>query len=311
MVSSASLPIALSHAIAYLTRPLSLSYPSATIVRLQSILEANLTPVFSPTWSPREPLRGSGRRCLTLSPDCLPPRPIYSACIATGVQWFDWMALLGGREFDLFVDPGCVAMRLARKSEILIIWSDDRAAPSLKASSNVDEVMIQAHLQAQLDARARLQRQSMSQQLLDDDDQKEAEIIFTMIADEVADPAWTPVVDSFPIGTRSSSSLSTFSSHSRSSSCSSTSSFYTSLSSSPESTASDLPVPRQSRRERARQARVYIDTSKNEVTPYDGGKTTVLTGGVMLGAKHQPNASKKTAKAVTTPTASNWHSYCA
>lgn len=39
-----------------------------------------------------------------------------------------------------------------------------------------------------------------------------------------------------------------------------------------------------SRRERARQARVFIDTSKTEVTPYDGGKTTVLTGGVMLGA---------------------------
>ena len=38
-----------------------------------------------------------------------------------------------------------------------------------------------------------------------------------------------------------------------------------------------------SRRERARQAKVFVDTSKTEVTPYDGGKTTVLTGGVMLG----------------------------
>jgi protein Tob/BTG len=42
-------------------------------------------------------------------------------------------------------------------------------------------------------------------------------------------------------------------------------------------------VPRQSRRERSRQARAYVDTSKKEVIPYAGGKTTVLTGGVMLG----------------------------
>jgi len=26
-----------------------------------------------------------------------------------------------------------------------------------------------------------------------------------------------------------------------------------------------------------------VDKSRNDVTPYDGGKTTVLTGGVMLG----------------------------
>jgi hypothetical protein len=34
--------------------------------------------------------------------------------------------------------------------------------------------------------------------------------------------------------------------------------------------------------------RVHIDASKTEVTPYDGGKTTVLTGGVMLGMKSIP-----------------------
>jgi hypothetical protein len=40
---------------------------------------------------------------------------------------------------------------------------------------------------------------------------------------------------------------------------------------------------KQFHRERARPTRVIVDTSKTEVTPYDGGKTTVLTGGVMLG----------------------------
>lgn len=30
-------------------------------------------------------------------------------------------------------------------------------------------------------------------------------------------------------------------------------------------------------------SRIFVDSTKTQVTPYDGGKTTVLTGGVMLG----------------------------
>ena len=41
---------------------------------------------------------------------------------------------------------------------------------------------------------------------------------------------------------------------------------------------------------RNRRERVFIDTTKTEVTPYDGGKTTVLTGGVMLGAAPAKNS---------------------
>lgn len=41
---------------------------------------------------------------------------------------------------------------------------------------------------------------------------------------------------------------------------------------------------------RNRRERVFVDTSKTEVTPYDGGKTTVLTGGVMLGAVPAKNS---------------------
>jgi hypothetical protein len=61
-----------------------------------------------------------------------------------------------------------------------------------------------------------------------------------------------------------------------------------------------------SRRERARQARVFVDTSKNEVTPYDGGKTTVLTGGVMLGGGPKPKAKKAAPPIIQTPT--SWRS---
>ena len=49
------------------------------------------------------------------------------------------------------------------------------------------------------------------------------------------------------------------------------------------SPSDEKPKAKLSRRERARQARVFVDSSKNQVTNYDGGKTTVLTGGVMLG----------------------------
>lgn len=48
------------------------------------------------------------------------------------------------------------------------------------------------------------------------------------------------------------------------------------------------PNSKSSRRERVRQAHVHIDATKTDVTPYDGGKTTVLTGGVMLGMKATP-----------------------
>ncbi|KAJ3967146.1 hypothetical protein EV361DRAFT_953463 [Lentinula raphanica] len=52
---------------------------SIVAVRLH-LLEANLTTLYAPTWFPRKPLRGSGRRCLTL------PRVINSGCLGAGVE---------------------------------------------------------------------------------------------------------------------------------------------------------------------------------------------------------------------------------
>jgi protein Tob/BTG len=52
-----------------------------------------------------------------------------------------------------------------------------------------------------------------------------------------------------------------------------------------------------------------VDTSKKEVTPYDGGKTTVLTGGVMLGGAAKPIiASAKCKKLAVTDAISNSNS---
>jgi len=269
---ASNLSITLTHAITYLTRPLILSYPAATVIKLQLILEANLTPLFASTWVPEEPLRGSGRRCLTLSPTCLPPRAIYSACLSTGVQWFDWIAALGGCEFDFFIDPGCISIRFGRGSQLVTIWSEEFA-------EGVSPI---------LPATAKSQSKTIAQQLLESDSADDDEI-FAMIADEVGAPAWSmPVIDHFSLPARSESPLSEVSSDSRSSSRSSTSSSgfsyaptaHTDSTSASSRTCSNKP----SRREKVRQARVFVDTSKTEVTPYDGGKTTVLTGGVMLGA---------------------------
>ncbi|KAG1757312.1 hypothetical protein EDB19DRAFT_1891091 [Suillus lakei] len=254
MTTTSGLSVTLAQAIAYLTRPLILTHPAATIIRLQLALEANLTALFAPSWVPKEPLRGSGRRCLTLSPTCLPPRAVYAACLASSVQWFDWIAAMGGREFDFFVDPGCISVRFGKGTKLITIWSEELIAQAVSVSHHT--------YFSQLPSRSK----TFAQQLLENDRTDDDEL-FALIADEVSAPTWmTPVVDHFPAPTyRSSDSDSCFSA----------------MSASTLSSKSDNQL---SRRERARQARVFIDTSKTEVTPYDGGKTTVLTGGVMLGA---------------------------
>jgi hypothetical protein len=321
--SALSVSVAVAHAVAYLTRPLILSQSATTVIKLQLVLEANLTALFTPTWVPKEPLRGSGRRCLTLSPNCLPPRAVYAACLAAGVQWFDWIALLGGRELDFFVDPGHISVRYGKGGQLVTIWSDELTnTTSAKSDTVADEPFIQTQLRGQAAARAkaqvssRLERKTLAQQLLEEDGEEDDQL-FAMIADEVAAPTWmTPVLDKFPTPPRSVSPLSAISSHSRSSSCSSNSSSGLSFTSADTfdstttfSSTASKPVAESkqgfklSRRERARQAKVFVDTSKTEVTPYDGGKTTVLTGGVMLGGGPKP---ARKAAAPTFQTTTSW-----
>lgn len=266
-MSTSSLNIALSHAISFLTRPLNSCYSPATINHLQDLLTTNLGALYAPSWVPKEPLRGSGRRCLALSPECLPPKSIYTACIAAGVQWFDWMNALGGKEFYLFVDPGCIAVRFGRKGDVngqmITIWADEIPSPVVSRSTRVTG------------GEERRFKKTLAQELLEEDSEED-EVIFTMIAHEVAAPSWsTPIVATF--GPR-------IFSHSRSSSRSSSSI------SSDSDFSSICSEKRPSRREKARSARIFVDTSKIAVTPYDGGKTTVLTGGVMLGGA--PKAKK-------------------
>ncbi|KAJ2928851.1 hypothetical protein H1R20_g8205, partial [Candolleomyces eurysporus] len=257
-MASTNLAVTLDHAIAFLTGPLLASYSAATIIKLQALLEANLTAVYAPTWSAHQPLRGSAR-----------------------IRWSDWIDALGGLEFEFFVDPGCVAIR--RAGELTTVWTGTVAAPPLPTP--------RTGLASFSDAQNRLcSRKTAAQQLLEHDDEDEK------IFDLINDASWGPV---FPEH-RSSSPLSTISSpysrcSSRSSNSSSSVSETTSQSSSPSSSYSSQSKQSNgsSRRERARHARVYVDTSKTDVTPYDGGKTTVLTGGVMLGGGSNKASSHK------------------
>ncbi|PCH33400.1 hypothetical protein WOLCODRAFT_111765 [Wolfiporia cocos MD-104 SS10] len=283
-----SLSVTLAHAISYLTRSLINRYSATTIIQLQIALETNLTAQFAPSWVPSEPLRGSGRRCLTLSPSAIPPRPVYNACRTASVEWSEWIALLGGVEFDLFIDPGCISVRFGswdsgKVSKFFTVWSE----------------MAHATAECLPEPCQKASGKTLAQQLLEIDEDED-EQLFAMIADEVREPSWlSPLITQFPAvpvppRSKTSSPVSICSVHSRSSSSSSSSGFTfssdesidsfdsaTTLSTSP---ADERPKGKLSRRERARQARVFVDTSKKEVTNYDGGKTTVLTGGVMLGA---------------------------
>ncbi|KAI0768539.1 hypothetical protein BD413DRAFT_614410 [Trametes elegans] len=324
-VSFGSLSVALAQAITYITHPLIARYSAVTIIKLQLALEANLTTQFSSSWVPSAPLRGSGRRCLTLSPFGNPPRAVYNACNTAGVRWSEWIALLGNFEFDLFIDPGCVSVRFGnwdagKVGKSFTIWSEDADMAEQKKAVAEKEARLDAQLQAQAAARAVTAKPSKTyaQQLLEVDDDDEE--LFALIADEIREPTWlTPILSEFPrvpasersVTSSPVSTVSTLSSHSRSSSSSSSSGYTfssigsgdsfgsaTTVSQASAPPSEEQPKFKLSRRERARQARVFIDASKTAVTNYDGGKTTVLTGGVMLGAaaaKAKPaSAPKKT-----------------
>lgn len=308
--SFGSLSVALPQATIWLTRQLTNAYPAPTIKKLQHALEQNLTAQFQSSWVSHDPVKGSGRRCLTLSPYCAPPRPIYNACKTAGVEWTKWIAVLGGLEFDLFVDPGSVAIRYAHweHGKTFTVWREKVVEARIKG---ISEEVLQAQLKAQAQARALAAAgKTLAQQIISEDADEDDEL-FAMIAEEVREPTWiTPIASQFPAippPPRSASSspvsiISASSSHSRSSSCSSSSVFSFSSHGSTDSYGSATTVshcstspdskaaPKLSRRERARYRSVFVDTSKTEVTNYDGGKTTVLTGGVMLGATSKPKA---------------------
>ncbi|VDB99318.1 unnamed protein product [Peniophora sp. CBMAI 1063] len=294
-MASTSLAVTVAHAIAYLTRPLLLRASNETIGKLQLALESGLMTYYAPSWTPSDPFRGSGRRCMTLSPKTNPPRPIFVAARAANVEWSDWMAALGGLEFDLFVDPGRVSVRYNSRGadplgQLVTIWSEDLAREA-------------ARVRAQAQRACAVPLSPMFEEALREEDEEDEDELFAMLADELAAPTFkTPQAGRFPRSALASR-------HSRSCSSSSGSSSSNSLfdddsdSVSSVTTASSAATEtsKLSRRERARLARVVIDSNKKEVTNYDGGKTTVLTGGVMLGAPKKPTLLKAAPQIILAP----------
>lgn len=308
--ASANLSLTVSKVIAFLTLSLDgrdrLNIGEFVLRKLKLSLQGGLTALYKPTWRVDNPLHESGNRCLSLSPASLPPQPIYDACISAGLQWYEWMAALGNVGFDLYADPGCVSVCYHNDSaergiiggKYTTIWVDN-SPPTFELPEPTP----------------RIQSKTFAQKILEND-HEDADHLFRMIAHETCIQP-TPIHVHFATSTRSLSPQSAISEPSRSSSRSSNSSstfssdgYSTTSLSTADSSAilgPELQKPKQSRRERARQGRVFVDRSKNVVTPYDGGKTTVLTGGVMLGgaryaAPRHPNAK------FTSATAASWRS---
>lgn len=307
--TTANLSLTVSKVIAFLTLPLDRrnmrTIGEFTLYKLKLNLEEGLTALYKPTWRVDNPLYESGNRRLSLSPMSLPPQPIYDACVSVGLQWYEWMAALGNVGFDLYADPGCVSICYHNDSaergiiggKYTTIWVDI-PSPTLEF----------------LAPAPRVQAKTFAQKILEND-HEDADHLFRMIAHETCIQP-TPIHVHFPTSARSLSPQSAISEPSRSSSRSSNSSstFSSDVSSRSLSTAAsfilsgpELQKPKQSRRERARQGRVFVDRSKKAVTPYDGGKTTVLTGGVMLGGARYA-APKPSNVKLTSTTPATWRS---
>lgn len=325
--SSSTTSASINQAINFLTCPLVLTQTPDMVASLQSILRTTLQAVYR-----------DSRLTLSFSATCLPPRPVYAACIASGFRWADWIHLLGARDFDLIIEPRAIKVAYADATpRIITVWSEATAPPAKQAllsrlnfqepqvpiSKLGQQSLVQASLRATVNsALARVQTRTLAQQLLESDHKEEADEIFAMISKSIMSPTPTreqfalelpksfmPSMTSFPSALSSpepisspdssrpssrSSSFSTFSFSDDDESVTSASSIssFDFLASTKPSTTITTPVntfnknapafvPRQPRPA----PRVFIDNNKKDVMKYlyQGGVSTVLTGGVMLG----------------------------
>jgi hypothetical protein len=260
------LDAALEHAIQFLIAPIQAHYLPTTIERLRRTLTNELQYHYQPTWVINDSSCGSGRRALSLAPG-VAPRPIHNACLKSGVEWPHWISALGAvvraPEFDFFVDPGHISIRCGN-SGYKTIWShfnEMTTRPALKPVKTFAQQMLEADADDAEELFAQIEK-------------------FSPVEEDVRTPNWlTTTISAFPhvprFSRRAGSPTDSIASrHSRTSSFSSASS---------ASGASFSSVDSDSFSRRGRQSPVFVDATKTEVTPYDGGKTTVLTGGVMLG----------------------------
>jgi hypothetical protein len=286
--------LTLSQTITFLTTPLLLSgaYNQQQLHTLKQILGISFS---------SSVLRSSGTKptTLTLSPETLPPRPIYAACIASGIRWVDWIALLGGREFDLIVDTtkGCLSIRLPG-SPSQMIWSTAterkgameklRRGHSKRLSLSLTEEEIKIVISAPTPTKEEMDRPASPESTVSDDSEAESEFSLYTASDSSASSA----------DSRSSSPVQ----------CERPAVYI------PPKRAPSSPIrvtkPNKASPQvpRSTQAvpKPFVDESKTSVTPYDGGKVGVLTGGVMLGGRGPRLSDTKTKAKHNGPAPRSW-----
>ncbi|KAJ3735605.1 hypothetical protein DFJ43DRAFT_817174 [Lentinula guzmanii] len=318
--------------VTYLTRPLIEIYPAQTILQLQFFLHANLASQFlSPETFSLSPFT------LLLTPGCLPPTPVYAACLQAGIAWPQWIRALGGKALYVFVMDGNLKVRTGEVDDAVTFWfadpSESSAHPTSKIqtqiSSDEDQSPMTLKLQATLDSvrsRSSTAAKPRMSALLT------SSCLFNSTRNAVNDSDSESDTES----TASSSLFSETSSIESMSSLSSTASSPVSKSSNlslpleiPASSKVPVYIPRGRRaapslapaqtidttshhhlsRSQRRLARSTVDKGKVDTCryTYQGGQTLVMTGGVMLGgvksagAVNSPKVTKPRSSTIRTP----------
>ncbi|KAE9399670.1 hypothetical protein BT96DRAFT_682374 [Gymnopus androsaceus JB14] len=298
LASMNSASTSLYQLVAYLTRPLVAVYPAQTVLQLQISLHGNLASQFL-TETSLSPFT------LLLSSASLPPTPIYAACLQSGVSWPQWIHALGGQTLYLCVMPNRLSVRVGEVGDAVTIWSEEpievpaisRMKIQTQSQSENDESPIALKLKAMLDsARARSSSAEQSAKSIVPPTLLATTCLSRQFSDDADD------ISDSESDTESTTSSSLFSDMSSTESMSSVSS-----TSSPISKSADLPLivekpnnliawrapvsipqhPTQHlSRSQRRLAHAMVDKSKADVCQYkyQGGQTSVMTGGVMLGA---------------------------
>ncbi|KAF9558447.1 hypothetical protein CPC08DRAFT_709597 [Agrocybe pediades] len=347
--TTAAVPVCITQAVNYLTRPLILTQSKLKVEAMKAVLCVALDSIYNPESTLEATLE------LPFSMSCLPPRPVFGACMACSIPWSLWMSLLGGRDFTLFIEPHRVsAFYPGAIPQKTVIWSELKTSLGSHNNLNgshqvpISKLAQQAHYHQRTtenmaslrttvrSAAARVQNRTLAQELLQSEEREEAEELFAMLSSTcILSPTPTRVAFSSPqppiarpslittptlpsplesVRTLSEGSSSRPSSRSSNFSTFSFSDDDESITSASSVSSFDFPipavkkapafVPRQVQMRNAiaaaaasisnRKPTPIIDNSKKDVTKYlyQGGVSTVLTGGVMLGATGPSNSSK-------------------
>lgn len=251
----------LNAATVFLTRPLSLlGLSTSSLKNLQLFLQSSLMTT-SALITPNDPSAATHR--LHLSPFESAPLPIHLACSAAGVAWEDWIRVLGGSSFTLIIKSTVVYVVRDDNGKVGVVWTIDPQDVAPVASALPKDF---------------LSTRRFTNDLVDEDE-------------DVISPIDT---DSRPSSRASSYSNLSLKSSSSGTSVSSLASSVGSFGSIGKKTLAPTPAaaPKPTAAPSASPAVVSAPTKYI----YQGGISTVLTGGVMLGSA-KPKSSKSQATA--------------